>query len=139
MKKKLFLLIPFFVFNVYADEMVFDCPDILFVDSVVLENNQPLPFNIELNAFTQPAIHLIGIKLYSNSQPVKLVKNDGNNYYWGNLQDFPQGLNEWIYFACQYDNGVQLTKKAIYVSECKAHTTPSNDKKYLIQAEFQCK
>ncbi|OCG01632.1 hypothetical protein [Gilliamella sp. wkB112] len=138
MKSYAILLSIFCSFTVYADEMIFRCPEAVYIDSVVLENNQSLPFNVEVNEFNRPKAHLVGVNLYNNSQTMKTAKNDGKNYFWKELNSYHQGLNEWIYFVCIYENNVQLTKKAIYVSECNAHTVSSNDKKYLKSAEFKC-
>lgn len=138
MKNYVILLSLFCTFNSYADEMVFSCPEVVYIDSVVLEHNQPLPFNIELDTSTKPKFHLININLYNNNMPIKPQKNDGKNYFWSDLNGYHQGLNEWIYFACQYENGIKLSKKVLYVSECKARTTLANNKKYLKSAEFNC-
>ncbi|MCX8640859.1 MULTISPECIES: STY0301 family protein [unclassified Gilliamella] len=127
-----------FTFNSYADEMVFDCPEVVYIDSVVLEHNRPLPFNIDVNAFTKPKAHLTSINLYNNDKPIPSENKGNKNYHWKDLNSYNQGFNDWIYFVCQYENSIQLTKKAIYVSDCKALTVPSNNNKYLISAEFQC-
>lgn len=138
MKSYIILLSIFCTFSIYADEMTFRCPEVVYIDSVVLENNQALPFNVEVNEFMKPKIHLIGVSLYNNNQSIKADVNDGSNYLWKELNSYHQGLNEWIYFVCRYENNVQLSKKAIYVSECNAHIMASSDKKYLKTAEFKC-
>lgn len=138
MKKCFFLVLFISSFNSYADEMVFECPETLYINSVILENDQPLPLNVELNTTNQPAIHLTGIDLYHNNKPLKSENKDGQNFSWEELNRFPQGLDDWIYFVCQYQNNIQLTKKVIYVSKCKGHSELSADKQYLTYADFEC-